>query len=284
MNFRKAFNVLLRPTGYQIFATFGSRASLTLRPGETVDEAFIANRIAPNRKHLWLVAPPKSGSTWLTVLLKQLLGWPEVALVNGYDRREQEINLLPMLQFPDVNVLSPQQHCRASTPTTDFIKRFNVRPIIGTRNIFDTIVSLRDHLVNESLIMPMAYADEQFRGWPESRQYDFVVEMFTPWFLSYYVSWMSVGPEIRSRLLFVRYEDLAADTLGTLRRVVDFVGESRTDADIARAMERAAVRNTRKNQGITGRGGRQLSDRQKARVLELSRFYDHIDFSPVGID
>ena len=216
MNLREAINGLLRPSGYEIAKTFGSQATLTLNPGETLDTEFILERISPRRKHVWLVAPPKSGSTWLTILLKQLLGWPMVPLVNGYERREQEVQLLPLLQFPDIDILSPHQHCRASEPTIDFIKRFNVRAIVSTRNVFDSVVSMREHLLAESLAMSMAYVDEKFLGWPESRQSDFIIEMFTPWYLSFYASWFSVDPDTQSHLLFVSYEDLATRTEETL--------------------------------------------------------------------
>ena len=41
--------------------------------------------------------------------------------------------------------------------------------------------------------------------------------------------------------------------------------------------------NTRKNKGISGRGNLLLNEQQKARILELREFYDHIDFSSVGL-
>ena len=186
MNLRKVLNRLLRPAGYEIAKTLGSTATWSLAPGQSIEIESLAKRIAPARKHVWIVAPPKSGSTWLTLLLKRLLDWPLVPLVNGYDRREQEVDALPLLRYPDINILSPHQHCRASQPTVDFIKAFRVTPIVMTRNVFDSVVSLRDHLVRESRAMPMAYVDDEFLKWDAERQYDFVIEMFLPWLLSFY--------------------------------------------------------------------------------------------------
>ncbi len=193
MHVRRALNRLLRPAGYEIAKTFGSEATWSLVPGQSIDFETLARRIAPTRKHVWIVAPPKSGSTWLTLLLNRLLDWPLVPLVNGYDRREQEVDVLPLLSFPDIDILSPHQHCRASQPTIDFIDHFRVTPIIATRNAFDTIVSLRDHLIRESRAVPMAYVDDEFLRWSEERQYDFVIAMFMPWLLSFYASWQAAA-------------------------------------------------------------------------------------------
>ena len=44
-------------------------------------------------------APPGSPSCWTCSL-----AWPQVPLVNGYDRREQEVDLLPILSHPGVEI------------------------------------------------------------------------------------------------------------------------------------------------------------------------------------
>ena len=50
----------------------------------------IARLISPTRKHVWLIAAPKSGSPWLGAILESVYGWPRVPLLDCYDRREQE--------------------------------------------------------------------------------------------------------------------------------------------------------------------------------------------------
>jgi hypothetical protein len=129
----------------------------------------------------------------------------------------------------------------------------------------------------------MAFVDEKFLGWPKNRQSDFIIEMFTPWFLSFYASWLSVDSDTLSRLLFVPYEDLATNTPETLDRVLDFVGQPRSEDEVRRAIECARMSNTRKNKAVAGRGNLLLSERQKARIRELRGYYDHLDFSMVGL-
>jgi hypothetical protein len=283
MNVRRLINRLLQPAGYEIAKTFGSQAILNLSPGQELDFQVIASRVSPRRKHVWIVAPPKSGSTWLTMLLKRLLGWPLVPLVGGYDRREQEVDVLQMVRFPDINVLSPHQHCRASQPTVDFIRRFHVKPIVTTRNVLDTVVSLRDHLVRESRAMPMAYVDDQFLHWDDERQYEFVIEMFMPWILSFYASWLAVAPSLDGNLLFVRYEDLVAQTSEMLHSILRYCDETRSESQIAEVIDRVSGLDTRRNQAVTGRGAALLSPAQQAKIQQLREFYQHVDLTAVGL-
>ena len=283
MNVRRLINRLLQPAGYEIAKTLGSQATLNLRPGQELDFELIAGRVSPGRKHVWAIAPPKSGSTWLTMLLKRLLDWPLVPLVSGYDRREQEVDILSLLRYPDINILSPHQHCRASQPTVDFIRRFHVKPIIMTRNVLDTVVSLRDHLVRESRAMPMAYVDDQFLHWNDERQYEFVIEMFMPWILSFYASWLAAAPTLNGNLLFVRYEDLAAQPSKTLQGILRFCDETRSECQIAEVIDRVSGLDTRRNQAVTGRGAALLSPAQQAKIQQLRGFYEHVDLTAVGL-
>jgi hypothetical protein len=247
-----------------------------------LDNTVIANRVAPGRKHVWLVAPPKSGSTWLSTLLRQLLGWPVVALVNGYDRREQEVDLRPMLRYAEGNIFSPQQHCRASQPTLDFIRQFRVTPIIQTRDILDSVVSFRDHLLNEGLGMPMAHVDECFLSMDEERQYDMIIDLAMPWYFNFYASWFSNENLDSGKVLFVGYEELLMDTPGTLDRILDHIGEESFKARVGGIVDTVNAGNTRKNKAVIGRGRTKLNERQRAKIKNLRQYYSHIDFSRVG--
>ena len=115
----------------------------TFRPGieplfvkNVVDDNFIARRISAERKHVWLVAAPKSGSTWLSELLARSLGWQTNRLVNWHHRREPEVDLRQMLEHPDCNLFSHHLHCRFSEPTRLFIERCRVRVVLQGRRYF----------------------------------------------------------------------------------------------------------------------------------------------------
>ena len=200
---------------------------------KVLDDDFIAGRVSPNRKHAWLVAAPKSGSTWLTNMLRQLLGWQPTSLVSAWDRREQEIDVRRMLEFPQADLFSIQQHCRLSAPTRDFIKRFRVQVILQGRNLWDCVVSLRDHFLRESTVTPVCYVDNTFSDQPPDRQLDSVIDLAVPWFLHFYASWFTGRQVGEVDFLWIDYESLCRDTAGQLRRVVDYLGLSRSDEEIS---------------------------------------------------
>ena len=277
MSARDVFNRYLINCGYEIVKSS--------RYGDSqieLDNAVIAARVDPNRKHLWLVAPPKSGSTWLTAMVSQLLQWPIVALTNGHGRREQEVDLRPILRYPSGNILSPQQHCSASQQTTDFIKQFHVTPVVQTRRLLDSVVSFRDHLLNETLEIPMAHLTRRFFDMGEEQQFDLIVDLVVPWYLNFYASWFVNEDLAPGQVLFVGYEEMLEQPEEILKKVLRHIGEPKSDAEIHRVVAGTDGSKTRKNKGVAGRGEQMLNARHKAKIKSLLGYYDHVDFSRIG--
>ena len=283
MRIRRHINSLIQRSNYQIVKTFDCQAATPLPPDILLSDEILRQRIDPRRKHAWLIAAPKSGSTWLSALLEKLLGWQKLWLYGGLSRREQEPDVRLMLRFPNDHLFSPQQHCRASEPTVEFIKRFRIKPIIQTRNIYDTIISLREHFVREGFLFPMAYADSEFLQYSEEKQFQFIIEMVLPWYFNFYASWFRVEGLAPENLLFVNYDDLLRDPRATLGKILEYLEETRPPAEIEFAIEQVKGMDTRKNKAVVGRGDCLLNERQKARIMEMRQFYSRIDFSSIGL-
>ena len=77
MNVRRAINGLLRPCGYQVVKTFGARNAWCLHPGQSLDDQAIANQVAADRKHVWIVAAQ------IRLHLAHRLARPSVGLAAG---------------------------------------------------------------------------------------------------------------------------------------------------------------------------------------------------------
>ena len=155
--------------------------------------------------------------------------------------------------------------------------------ILQGRNLFDTCVSVRDHFVKQDTISPIAYVDQSFLALPEQRQFDFLVDLVVPWYLNFFATWFEGKRRGEVDYCWVSYEKLVQDPAATLKRILDYVGESRTDADVDAALQIASKSPTRLNVGRMGRGKEVLTERQQARIRELRDFYPHIDFSPIGL-
>lgn len=234
--------------------------------------------------HVWHIAAPKSGSTWLTTILIDLLHWNVCPLIPHYHRREQEIeigNLMyaAMQEF----CFSPHQHCRFSDSTRCIIENLEIIPILQHRSIFDTVVSFFDHCNDGRLAFPMAYMDKH--NWEDldsSRRMDFVIDLVVPWYFNFYAGWFTSDLFKEGKILMVSYEDLVADPHTQVRRVVDRIGIEKTRDEIDHSIQAAGGKFTRKTAGITGRGA-QLSDEQKQRIRNMAGYYPHIDFTILGL-
>lgn len=243
----------------------------------------IAAQIRPDRKHVWLVAAPKSGSTWLGAMLEAVYGWPRVPLLDCYDRREQEIDVRMLSLHPTDDIFTPHQHTRASHPTLGIIQQFRIMPVVLVRNLFDTVISLRDHLYREHHIMPWAYFDETVYTLDPDEQINALIDLVIPWYINFYVSWFYAEKQGLCRFLWMTYEELKADHEQCVRRVLEFTGVERSDEQIEAAVSGSSRANTRRNVGMQGRGQTQLTDEQRSRIVRLTEYYPKVDFGRMGL-
>lgn len=251
----------------------------------------------PKSRAVLVACMPKSGSTFLSAALSQLPGFRREHIVPSYKRREQEIGIAELERAFDATQtlrrafdqgllktedrprgFVAQNHIRHTAETEALIEAYDIVPVCLVRNIFDIVVSLRDHVTHSSVFTPTAYVDETMTDWEPERMYEFIVDMAVPWYIHFYVSWYKAEHKV-----LVTYEDLIADPHTELRRILKYGKLGWNNEMIAAALERVAGVNQRKNVGKAGRGDA-LSDDLKARVVRYCSYYPDVDFRPIGID
>jgi len=163
---------------------------------------------------------------------------------------------------------------------------FSIKPVILVRNIFDVVVSIRDHMFNEGYEFPTFFCDEKFKNLDEKSQFDFIIEQGIPWYFNFYVSWHKAISEKRIEGLWLIYEEVVSDWHKALRKVADFYGIDTTDEKIDDALQQTLIKRKKKirlNKGIVGRGFTFLTEEQRDKIVGMARFYPWIDFSSIGI-
>lgn len=235
-------------------------------------------------KHLFLICAPKSGSTWLTNILKRLLNWNVVKLLPAFEHREQEIDLVPLFESGvKGNVFSPHQHLRYSHHTEKIINMLDSYLILQLRSIYDTIISYKDHLNKESVKVPAAFMnDENWELLSEENKLSFVVDLVVPWYFNFYCGWLTSNLYKEGRIKIITYSGMKKDTLLTVKGILEYIEEPFTDSKIAKVMDEVAKTNTRKNKGISGRGN-QIPDELKKRVVSYTKYYPKVNFDLLGI-
>lgn len=256
-----------------------------LKANIPLTDEFLASQIRKDRKHLWHLSAPRSGSTWVTTMLGNILKYKVVPLVPSFDRREQEIDLRTLAPYTEDDIFSPHQHCRASEMTISIMQRFNIKPIVQIRDIFDTVMSLKDYIGKGNLNLPMAYINREYNYLSDEEQIDFVIDMVLPWYFNFLGTWFEYQHpnEKDNKVHYIIYESLVEDTLGTIKGILEYIDEKRDEEELNSIIEQVGKMNTEKNIAKVGRGV-QLNDSQREKIIKISEYYSNIDFSPVGIE
>lgn len=203
--------------------------------------------------HILIACVPKSGSTWLVNTLASLPGLGRVSVLPAIGGREHEVDLVHCLLHHGEGYVT-KAHVRNSAYLTQLTAQLGLKPVVLVRNLFDTLVSLDDHLV---------YDPESHRVWsmapvpndyperaPEAR-FRFLIRFFVPWYLSFVARWRE-----HPSAVWVRYEALNTDPLGSVAEVVERLGLPFGPGEVEGALARADQTFTRKNVMELGRGQR----------------------------
>ena len=237
-------------------------------------------------RYIFLAAMPKSGSTFLSRTLVKVTGYERFYMGSAYWNTEQEL-YLPRLVDAYGRGTVTQQHPRGNRVNRDLMLQLGIRPVILIRDIHDIVVSVRDHLISESVEkLPGVYAGPDFLQLPKKDQLEFIISHCLPWFFGFYVFWFLADQRNCIETLWLSYEEMTANWEGSVKKILNFYGIQRTTEEIRRALEAVRGRprrETRVNVGVAGRGATLLSERQKAEIERLASFYPSVDFSRIGI-
>ncbi len=238
----------------------------------------------PEKKLVWHVAMPKSGSTWVSNVIEEYLqesgwksSWPHLPGDRAQEVSTSEFYRQSLL---DDDVFICHMHTLGSQYNLELAKSFNAKILLQVRNIPDALVSLLDHFDKyEDLMPPVVYISKAiWNTYSQKQKVDFILNYAAPWYIRFWASWYDVflkNQEID--LLVVKFEDLTSDSETTFNNIADFCEEECNGNRVF-----ATPSFTRMNKGVKGRGNN-LPDYFQERLSELTSFYPDVDFSYVGL-
>ena len=228
------------------------------------------------KSHILVACMPKSGSTFLTSTLGYLPSFSNVSLISGGGRREHELEYLNLFYFNRINYIA-QQHVKFSRSLEKKINEFSLRPIVLTRNIFDIIISLRDHIRTESLIGPMTFIPYSAAEWSDEKLEIFLARTCIPWYLSFYLSWQ----ECREKIM-INYTDFVNDPITIINKICNYADIEVDRKQIKLIIEKGSNSFTRKNKGIDGRGDN-IHPKARDHIIEIASYYNEYDLKSIGL-
>jgi len=243
----------------------------------------IRRKVDPDRgTHIFVACFQKSGSTYLTELLSEITGFPSRALVEAYGHNDQDVHAYALEDVQRKNSVT-QQHAKGTANNVELLKRYGIKPVVLVRDIFDVTVSLYDHIEKGRHRVPTGYVHREYWNLSREQKLLYLVRVHLPWYFNFFVSWREASHEMQ--VLWLTYEELFADQLATVSRVLGFYGLAADQATIQEAIRATtAGRSTRFNVGVAGRG-QGLSEAHKQAILDIASVWgiDKQDMRRIGI-
>lgn len=193
--------------------------------------ARIRYQYKPRANDIFIVTFPKSGTTWMQMILYQLTSSGE-----DFDHIN---DVAPFFEMTDGNVIEKLQSPRLlkSHLAYDDIPKTTAKYIYVTRDIKDVIVSCYHH--HRSIHGFEGSFDEFFELYQAGKIY------FKDWGL-HVSNWMTNKNKLD--VLYLNYEDLVADTETSIKRIIEFLKLEISEADMARIVERTSFAYMKKHE------------------------------------
>lgn len=175
-------------------------------------------------------------------------------------------------------------HVRCSEFNRKIIEQTGMKVIVLTRNIFDVIPSIVDHIKNNKCKGPLFAEEINCNSLERTTLVDYVIDVYVPWYFSFYVSWykeQEMGKKIQ--LLWLDYEDVTIHLEDKYNEIMTFLNLSEYEKDSTKVSNLLNGNKKNFNKGIVGRGTI-LTKNQKQKIASFCKYYPDVDFSPIGIE
>jgi len=190
----------------------------------------------------------RSGSWHIQAGLSALLGWrEEILLPLGSGHQEQNVDAIK------TNLLAPKGeyifggHHVAYPETVGMMQAFGMKPMITVRNIYDTVVSIREKL-DKGDVMPGLWVPQTWQSWDEEQKYEWLANNAVPFQLKLFCSWWQYPGE----KLWNRYHEFYANQKEGFHRILRYYQIEPRHPEL---MQEVTTRqNINFNVGIAGRG------------------------------
>lgn len=227
---------------------------------------------------IFIACLPKTGSTFIVKTISKLIGWPYQQYMIGKGRNEQDL-FEPLLRKGRFKRSCTHQHVRATEYNIQLLNKYHIKPIVLVRNIFDSIISLRDHIETENHLWPMVYINDSYYKLSPAKRLDFLIDMVVPWYLQFYVSWKDYSFE--KKIHWINYSDLARSSEIVISDILNHMQIDFSQRELTHLIRKEKFSH-RFNKGVEGRGKIEMTHKQRMRILEQTQYYD-CNFNELGL-
>jgi hypothetical protein len=230
-----------------------------------------------------VAAAPRTGSTFLSNVLIQVTKLQNFRLCSGYSTNEHDLYLPALCMMNNSGCVS-QMHMKGTFHNASLMNRFNIRPIILVRNIFDIVASLFDDLRMKEersgyhigkIGFSFLWLDSATKNLNDDDLIDMIIDLAIPWYVNFYVSWYRLTEQHIVNPIWVNYEDLMNDKNNTVISILNFIDFPFNGEINSTILNK---KHSTYNKGGSGRGDIFLSDERKRRIMKKFSYYEDVNF------
>ena len=186
--------------------------------------------------HIFIACLPKSGSTFLANTLVNITEFKFKQYQPHRSLTEHDIRVDYFLSSINKNTLT-QLHSRPNENNYNIFKNYNIKVVFLYRNITDSLISIRNHILNESNQWFMFTAAKDFDQWPIEKQFDFLIDLVVPWYINFLISWEKEIIKGDIDILKIDYDDFNKDNFTTIKSILNFYKLSKFEDKIDRNVQ-----------------------------------------------
>jgi hypothetical protein len=172
--------------------------------------------------------------------------------------------------------LVSQLHCHAKPKTLDLCEQFSIKPIFLTRDIYDSLLSMKEYIdrVPHRELFPHYYelaTEDEKRG--------YIVNVYAPIIVRMVSGWSDAFKEKRIPIYWETYGNFFSDPLSETRAILEHLNLEFTDREIQYAIERTQheAGTTKLNKGVSGRGRKAFTKQEREKVEALIESFKGFD-------
>lgn len=242
--------------------------------------------ICHRRPVVLLPFAPKAAGTFLRSAIVSATGGQLVRAVHAQGGRDAQLYLPVFIRYYYGDVCEAPMvvhaHMQGFPANLRFIEALDLNVPVMIRSISDMLASMWDMFLNEpamrieavNCIVPDGFADSS-----DAQRADYMMDMFAPWYVSYFASWLPYAVAHPERVLLLRYSELLQSPASVLGKILAHAGLPKSESECTRAMNE--VWDERKifrfNRGVNGRGRQYFSAGHLAQLKRMISHYGVLD-------
>jgi len=232
-----------------------------------------------------LTFAPKAAGTYLRAAVACAIDGQLVRTVHAQGGRDAQFYLPTLVAYYHGGITSRTMvthvHMQALPGNRHLIEALSLKPVIMLRPVPDMLASFLDMLMADETARLEGLnctVPDDFLSMSNEARADYVIDIFAPWYASYFATWRAFVDDKPDQVLVTHYREFVNRPGMTLQSILEHSGvpQSRRQCERALDMAWSDRSSLRYNKGVSGRGETYFTLEQRRRIRRILSHYGNI--------